>query len=242
MGLFSAALVLPRLAFAAPPPAELMARLAVHAAGFEKMKKRASYVIGGTLQTIASDDVTDSTKTMQARVVPRGDRTHIEVLRYTENGVDKTDEARTKASEQEKKRDEDEREEKRQDTRKKRDLRMPFLQSEQARYVFDVVETDPHDPSRMRISFVPREKADDTIEGSAWVDASKGTVVSAGFKLSRTPSFVDYVHVTVELGATTALGPAPSRVSVTGKGGVLFFSKRFVGEATFTDYAFDASP
>lgn len=215
-----------------------MARLAVHAAGFEKMKKRASYVIGGTLQTLASDDVTDSTKTMQARVVPRGDRTHLEVLRYTENGEDKTDEARTKAREHEKKRDEDEHAEK----RKKRDLRMPFLQSEQARYVFEVVETDPHDPSRVRISFVPREKADDTIEGSAWVDARKGTVVSAGFKLSRTPSFVDYVHVTVEFGATTALGPAPSRVSVTGKGGVLFLSKRFVGEATFSDYAFDASP
>lgn len=209
-----------------------MARLAVHAAAFETLKKRASYSIGGTLQTIAADDVTDSTRTMRARVTANGDHTHVTVLSYTENGEDKTDEARSKTAESEKKREA----ESKSGKPKKRDLRMPFLQSEQARYVFDQVEIDAVDPSRVRISFVPKEKADDTIEGSAWVDTRTGTVISAGFKLSHTPAFIDYVHITIEFGTPTNLGPAPSRISVTGKGGLLFFRKRFRGEATLGDY------
>ena len=209
-----------------------MARLAVHAAAFETLKKHASYVIGGMLQTIAANDVTDSTRTMRARVSANGNHTHVDVLSYTENGEDKTDEARNKTAESEKKREADSKSVK----PKKRDLRMPFLQSEQARYVFDQVEVDAVDPTRVRITFVPKETDDDTIEGSAWVDTKTGTVVSAGFKLSRAPTFIDYVHITIEFGLPTKLGPAPSKASVTGKGSVLFFSKRFRGEATFSDY------
>ena len=232
IALFSAAVAAPRAAHAAPPAADLMDRLAVHAAGFETLKKHASYVIGGILQTIAADDATDSTRTMRARVTPDGDRTHVDVLSYTENGEDKTDEARAKTAEREKARAADEKNGK----SKKRDLKMPFLKSEQPRYVFDVAEVDAADPARQRITFVPKQTSDDTIEGSAWVDTKTGTVISAGFKLSRTPTFIDYVHITIEFGLPTKLGPAPSRASVTGKGGVLFFSKRFRGEATFSDY------
>ena len=232
IALFSAALATPRVALASPPSADLMARLEVHAAAFETLKRHASYVIGGMLQTIAADDVTDSTRTMRALVTANGDHTHVNVLRYTENGVDKTDEARTKTAESEKKREA----ELQSGKPKKTELRMPFLKSEQSRYVFDQVEMDAVDPSRVRITFVPKDRADDTIEGSAWVDMKTGTVVSAGFKLSRTPSFVDYVHITIEFGAPTKLGPAPSKASVTGRGGVLFFRKRFHGEATFSDY------
>ena len=48
--------------------------------------------------------------------------------------------------------------------------------------------------------------------------------------------FIDHVNVTVEFGAPTALGPAPSRVVVDGEGGVLFFRKHFRGSAMISQY------
>ena len=86
-------------------------------------------------------------------------------------------------------------------------------------------------------TFVPKVKADDTIEGSAWVDMQAGTVLTAGFKMSKTPMFVDYVHITVEFGASTSLGPAISKIHLDGKGGFLFWNKIFRATATVSDYA-----
>lgn len=233
LGLVVGALLFaPRLALAAPPSSDLMAKLAKHAAGFEKMKTHESYSVGGTLQTLAASGAADSTKAMTARVTADGKRTHFSVLSYTEDGEDKTAEARAKAREHDRKKALEKPGEK-----KMRDLKMPFLQSEQARYVFAQIETDALDPSRVRITFVPKETADDTVEGSAWVDTRSGTVLSAGFKLSELPSFIDYVHVTVELGTPTAFGPAPSVVKITGRGSFLFLKKRFRGEATLSHYA-----
>ena len=83
---------------------------------------------------------------------------------------------------------------------------------------------------------MPKARAGDTIEGSAWVDTRTGALISAGFKLSKTPLFVDYVHFTVEFGATTPLGPAVSSVSVDGKTGLLFLRKHFRVAATLGDY------
>jgi hypothetical protein len=217
----------PGVAQAAAPPADLLSRLAVHAAGFETMKTHASYAVDGELQTMATGGIVDSTKLMTANVVADGKKAKFKVVKYTEDGTDKTDEAKQKAKDAAAKNRKD----------KKKNLRMPFHASEQARYDFDVVETDARDPSRVRISFVPKIKAEDTLEGSAWVDTKTGTVVSAGFKLSQPPSFVDYVHITVEFGAPTALGPAVSHVSITGKGGFLMFRKEFHADAKLSQYA-----
>ena len=70
------------------------------------------------------------------------------------------------------------------------------------------------------------------------MDSRTGSLISAGFKLSKTSMFVDYVHFTVEFGETTALGPAVSKIHVEGQGGILFFRKRFRGTARVSDYAF----
>jgi hypothetical protein len=214
-----------QLAFAAPPDAELMRKLAVHAARFEEMKTHASYALEGKLERLDGDGKPDQVKEMRARVDADGARAKFNILSYLEDGEDKTEEARTKQREREadKKRD-------------KREFKMPFHAGSQARYLFDQVEVDKVDPSRVRISFVPKERAQDTIEGSAWVDAQAGTVLSAGFKLSKTPAFVDYVHITVEFGEATSLGPAVSKVRLAGGGGFLFFHKRFRAEATMREY------
>jgi hypothetical protein len=219
---------LPRAARAAAPSADLLSRLAVHAAGFETMKTHASYSVAGELQTLAIDGAVDDTKEMTANVTSDGKKAHLDVVKYTENGADKTDEAKQKAKDEAAKK---------KDPKKKKSIRMPFHAAEQSRYDFDVVETDAQDPSRVRITFVPKQTAEDTIEGSAWVDTKTGTVVSAGFKLSQPPSFVDYVHITMEFAEATPLGPAVSHVALTGKGGFLFFKKEFRADAKLTKYA-----
>jgi hypothetical protein len=149
------------------------------------------------------------------------------VIRYVEDGEDKTADAQKKAARRA------------QDRKAERDqkrFRIPILADEQPRYVFDQVEADPRDPAVVRITFVPRIPQDDTLEGSAWVDSRTGTLISAGFKISKPPIFVDYVHITLEFGAPTSLGPAVSKVVADGNGGVLFFRKRFHVDATLSDY------
>ncbi|MGO9838931.1 MAG: hypothetical protein ACLP1X_32520 [Polyangiaceae bacterium] len=216
----------PRSASAAPPEPALMARLAEYAARLDSMRTHASYGIEGQLETLDRSGKPDSVKAMTAHVDADGKTAKLNVIKYTEDGEDKTDEARKKARESDEKRKKD----------NKKRVRIPLLATEQPRYVFDQLEVDPTDSSRVKISFVPKDPEQDTIEGSAWVDAKTGSLISAGFKLSKTSMFVDYVHFTVEFGETTPLGSAVSTVLVEGQGGILFFRKRFRGTAKVTGY------
>jgi hypothetical protein len=214
-------------ALAAPPSAELLDRMAAYAASFEAMRNRASFAVDGRMETLDRAGHSGDVKELKARVEGDGKDTRLLVLKYTEDGEDKTADAEKKAR--------DRAAERKAHPDKKR-LRIPILASEQPRYVFDQVETDGADSNRVRIAFVPKVPADDTIEGSAWIDTRTGAPISAGFKISKTPMFVDYLHFTVEFGAQTGLGAAVSKVEVDGDGGVLFFRKRFHGTATLSDY------
>jgi len=220
-----AAAAVTRGADAEPPSADLMTRLAVYGGHLETLRTRASYTFDGRLETLDREGRTDSVKDMRARVTAEGSSLRLVVLSYTEDGKDKTDDARKKASE------------KAEHKGNKKPIRTPILAEEQPRYVFDQVAVDPADPTRVRIAFSPKVPAEDTIEGSAWVDTQAATLLSAGFMLSKTPMFVDYVHFTMEFGASTALGPAVSVVRVEGKGGLPFFRKHFRGEATVGEYS-----
>jgi hypothetical protein len=216
-------------ALAAPPSSELLDRMAAYAESFEAMRNRASFAVDGRMETIDRAGRAGDVKELTARVEGDGRDTRLLVLKYTEDGEDKTADAEKKAR--------DRAAERKAHPDKKR-LRIPILASEQPRYVFDQVETDRADSNRVRIAFVPKVPADDTIEGSAWIDTRTGAPISAGFKISKTPMFVDYLHFTVEFGAQTGLGAAVSKVEVDGDGGVLFFRKRFHGIATLSDYRF----
>jgi hypothetical protein len=217
----------PRPASAAAPAPELMARLAAYGAGFEAMRTHASYTIEGRMETLDRAGNADSVKQMKARVEADGIDVKFVVIRYIEDGEDKTADAQKEALKKA---------EERKAEREKKRFRIPVLADEQPRYVFDQVEIDAHDPAVVRIAFAPRVPTDDTIEGSAWVDSRTGSLISAGFKISKPPIFVDYVHVTLEFGAPTALGPAVSKVIADGNGGLLFFRKRFHVAATLSDY------
>jgi hypothetical protein len=209
------------------PSPDLMARLAAYGAHFETIRTHSSYDVSGRMVTLDRNGKDDSVKEMTARIDGDGQRVSLTVVKYTEDGKDKTEEARKKARE------------KAQENASgldKKQVRLPILAEEQPRYVFNQLEADHADPTRVRISFVPKVRDYDTIEGSVWVDTRTATLISAGFKLSKTPIFVDYVHFTVEFGATTALGPAPSTVTAEGDGGLLFFRKHFRLTATLSDY------
>ena len=218
-----------RPANAQPPPHDLMVKLGEYAERFETMRKRASYVVEGELDSVDSHGQPTSSKRMKARVDSNGQKTKFSILEYFEDGKDETQDAQKKQSEREA-------DAARHPDPPKRAWRMPFHPSEQPRYVFDVLETDPNDPSHVRVGFVPKIKEDDTIEGSAWVDTRTGTLISAGFKMSSPPSLVSAVNVRMSFGEPTPLGPAPSHIEVEAHGGFLFIHKRYKGEATLSHY------
>jgi hypothetical protein len=229
-GLVISALLLPPApARAQRPASDLMARLGAYAVRFETLRTHASYDAAGKLESIDGSGHADSTKTMKGHVDADGHKVHFSIMQYVEDGQDKTAEAKDKQRKSEAESAE-------KPPSDKREWRMPFHPNEQPRYDFDQVEVDPRNPSRVRIAFVPKIKEEDTIEGSAWVDLSAGTIITAGFKLSHPPTLVDSVHVTMFFGEQTALGPAPSRISVDAAGGVLFLHKRYHGEAVLSGY------
>ena len=212
---------------AEPPTPELMAKLATASAGFDSIRKRASFAVETRVETVDSDGHATGVETISARFVRDGARTHVVVDKATKDGKDWTRQAQ---------REEDEKQAAREKDEKKGQLDLPFLASEQSHYVFDVVEADPKDPARVRIAFTPKDPDSHSVEGSTWVDRDAAQFVSAGFKVSKPGIFVDYVHVTLEIGAATELGPALSRIHFEGKGGFLFFHKHIRGSMVFSNY------
>jgi hypothetical protein len=217
----------PRLAHADPPSPELMARLAASSAAMDVVRKRACYTIDGHIDTLDGDGKVSGVETSRARVEKDGSRTHLVIENATKDGKDVTDEERKKADREEGKHDEE---------KQKGRLDIPFLAADQPKYAFDQVETDPKDPTHVRITFTPKAPDEHSVEGSAWVDTSAGQFLSAGFKVSKPGFFVDYIHVTVEVGARTELGPAVSRITFDGKGGFLFIHKHFRGSEVLGNY------
>ena len=215
-------------------PAALMEGLGQHAARFEEMKKRGAFTFSGRMEEVDGDGHGSDAKEIVLRSTPtRTARDRItEVIRFTDNGKDKTAEAQKRATERREKRLKNPDPEK--DDRGK-DLRLPFLPAEQSRYVFTMAERDEAQPERVRIVFTPRTPAEDAIKGSAWVDANARETLSMGFSFSKNPMFVDHVEVTIVFGLTTPLGRAPSKVSFDGRGGFLFIRKHYRGSATLSD-------
>ncbi|HVM69753.1 MAG TPA: hypothetical protein VM204_07960 [Gaiellaceae bacterium] len=168
------------------------------------------------------------TKEMVVRVTATPSERLTEVVRYLEDGADKTLEARKKA---EKRRAE----KKKGKIDKARDLHLPFLASEQPRYTFAFLERDPQSPSRVRVGFQPRVPAEDAFKGSAWVDEGAGEVLTMGFSPSKNPTFVDHVDVTMRFDLSTPLGRAPSSLTFDARGGFLVVRKHYRGSATITD-------
>jgi hypothetical protein len=216
-----------RIASAQPPDPALLARLSTQAEGFDAIFKRATFKMDKVIDELDGGGKVTSHKVAASHVVVQGDARRQIVDRCIKDGEDCTAEAQKEAREDEadKKKDDSER------------LRSPFEASQQSRYVFDQQAVDQADPSRVKITFSPKNPDKHSVEGEAWVDTRTGTVLSASVRLVKAPAFVDWVHVTLELGASTPLGPALSRLTIEAAGGFLFLvHKHFRAEISFSDY------
>ena len=198
------------------------------------MKRRGAFTMNGTMEELDGDGRPSEVKEIFLRSTPTPvpmDRI-TDVKRYLENGEDKTADAQKRATERRIKRLKDP---DAQAEARKKDLKLPFLASEQSRYVFTLAERDAAQPGRLRIAFVPKVPAENAIKGSAWVDEKTSEVLSTGFSLSKNPTFVDHVEITIVFGLSTPLGRAPSKVSFEGRGGFLIIRKHYRGVATLSD-------
>jgi len=224
LALASASVTAPVVADPAPSAelAPLLPRLAAHAVRFEQMKRRGSYTLSGHLEELDRSGHVDATKDMTVRVIATPAERRTEIVRYLEDGADKTAEARRKA-------------EKRRAEAKKdaaRDLHLPFLSSEQGKYVFEVAEREP---GRVRVAFRPLVPAETSFKGSAWVDETTGEILTVGFSPSKNPTFVDHIDVTMRFDLETPLGRAPSSFTFDARGGFLVLRKHYRGSATISD-------
>jgi hypothetical protein len=201
----------------------LLDRLAAHAARFEQMKTKAAFTLTGHMEELDRHGGIDGTKDVEVSVTPTGAASKTEIIRYIEDGTDKTSDARAKAAERS-----------RHPPPKKSEFHLPFLASEQRRYVFSLVERDAQVPTHVRIAFTPHVAAEDAYKGSAWVDETDGEVLTIGFSLSKNPMFIDHIDATLVFALPTALGRAPSKFTFEATGGFLFVKKRYRGWATIS--------
>ena len=201
-----------------PVPAEVLAKLADASAKFEAMMRRASFTVKGRM-----DD-----KEGTARVTMQGEHAKVEILRYAEDGQDKTAEAKQKQAERAR--------EPRKPRSSRDEIHLPFLASEQTKYDFWVGDGDAGDPTHMRVFFHAKVPAENLMNGSAWVDARSGDLLTASVTASKTPAFIDYVRAKLEFDEHTAMGPAISKLEFDTAGGFLFVRKHYTGSATFASY------
>ena len=224
---FALTLALPGAARAQPPDPALLERLSHHLDAIDQLGKRASLRLEALTEELDGDGKVSSTMTQVSRVEADGKNTHQIVERAVKDGKDVTAEEREKAQKEE------EEEAKKKESKDGPNLTLPFKSDA---YVYDQVGVDAADPTRVEIAFTPKKPSKHTVEGKAWVDTTTGTIISAGAKLSKPPTFVDWVHFTVELGAKTPLGPAMSHLTFEAKAGLLFIKKHIRGEVKMTDY------
>jgi hypothetical protein len=208
-----------------PALAPLLARVARHAEQFEEMKRRGSFTLNTHMDELDRGGHVDVTKDVVLRVTATPAERLTEIIKYIEDGADKTAEARKKA--------EKKKAEKKKDV--SRDLHLPFLASEQARYVFVLAERDPNAPTHVRVAFKPKVSAENTFKGSAWIDEQSAEVLTMGFSAAETPTFVDRIDVTMRFDLPTPLGRAPSNVAFDVRGGFLVLRKHYRGTASISD-------
>jgi hypothetical protein len=221
---------LPRVASAQPPDPALLERISHHIKTLDVIEKRASVRVEQITEELDGEGKISSTKKQLSHIEADGTSAHEIVDRCTKDGKDVTAEAQ----EEVKKAEAEQAKEKKKDGKDEGEaLTLPFASDG---YAYDQIAVDQADPTRVEISFVPKTPTKHTVEGNVWVDTTSGTIISAGAKLSKPPTFVDWVHFTVELGAKTPLGPAMSRLTFEAKAGILFIKKHIRGEVKMTDY------
>ena len=199
-----------------------------------KLLENSSHITATRAEELDKKGKVESVTESLERVTLRGGKPDREILRYVRDGKDDT------AGEKKKRAGV-----KAGPPGKERSMRVgmksPFEASELDKHRFTLVGPDPADPNRLTIRFEPKGKpSPETSVGEAVVDAATGAVVRIRFRPADNPKFVDSLDVQMEYGAATPEGPALSRVTIDGAGGILFVKKRMKMTVTLSDYEFAA--
>jgi hypothetical protein len=213
-----------RTTLASPPDPDLLARLAQNEQAIEATVRRASYKGEEVVEQVDGDGKVSSTKTTRYRVESDGTTPHRIIDSAVEDGKDVTAAEQTKVRDKEAER-----------AKKHEEPVWPFAPGSQAKYTYDQLAADPARPGYVEIAFVPKSPDSHSFEGKVWVDASNARILTASVRLSKPPMLVDWVHFTVEFGATPA-GPALSHLTFEGAGGLLFVHKHFRGHVNMSDW------
>jgi hypothetical protein len=225
---FLGTLAASRVARATPPDPALLEKLAHNEQEIEATAKRAVYRAEEVVEQLDGDGKVASTKTSKYHVELDGTppaRHHV-IDSAVEDGKDVT------AKEQEDARSQ---EAERASKQKKHPQVFPFAPGADAKYEYDQVRVNPDHPDQVEIAFKPKSPDSETFEGKVWVDAVNGKILSASVRLSKPPMLVDWVHLTAEF-SSTAAGPALSRITFEGSGGLLFIHKHFRGHVSMSDW------
>ncbi|MFO0679236.1 MAG: hypothetical protein U0169_22100 [Polyangiaceae bacterium] len=120
----------------------------------------------------------------------------------------------------------------------KKKMVLPFVPSEQPKYVFTLAAKDPTNASRVRIHFAPKDSpSEKTFVGEAWVDTARGVFLSMAGTFSKNPTFVDRASMRADFEATSPVGPMPSTIDFEGEGSFLWvFKKRIRVHVDVRDY------
>jgi outer membrane lipoprotein-sorting protein len=215
-----------RVAHATPPDPALLEKLAHNEQEIEATAKRATYHAEEVVEQLDGDGKVASTKTSHYHVELDGTTRHHVIDNAVEDGKDVTakeqEEARSKEAERA--------------SKKKKDPQVwPFAPGSEAKYDYDQVAVNPAHPDMVEIAFKPKSPDSETFEGKVWVDATNGKILSASVRMSKPPMLVDWVHLTAEF-SSTAAGPALSRITFEGSGGLLFIHKHFRGHVAMSDW------
>jgi hypothetical protein len=193
----------------------LLDRLEAHETKLAAIYENGAFTVTSVIQNLDRSGKATSTTDVETRVThEKGDRTE-QIIRKIENGKDVTPKAPTKVD---------------KEHRKKEAFVLPFAKSERAKYRFTRKGPDV-------IAFEPAGKRSTSVwKGEATVDPVQGHVLEIRAKPSKNPFFVDKVSMVLELGLDTKIGPTPSKLSVDGEGGMLFYRKRIRIRTEFSDY------
>jgi hypothetical protein len=202
----------------APPPAELMDRLAKSQTRVETFYAAGEYSVithyGHMDPTTHAETSADE---MVTWMTTRDGKPWEELARDVEGGVDvtkKNDAARAR------------------EMKKGRvhadgmPFRVPFTEALQPLHRYEVLGPDPADPRLLRIGFTALQSAAGTADGEAVVDPVAGTLVRLKMKPRKRPLFCDWLELTMEFGLDTPQGSAMKSLVVDATGGIFFYRQR----------------
>jgi hypothetical protein len=192
------------------PSAELMARLAAHNDGMEKLLESYTMVIDSSSSEDDSDGKPLHKSRSLSRAVSVNGKRHTKVVSATKDEKDDVERAQKEATEADAKDDRHP---------------SPFISKMQPKYRFTELGATPE--GYLRIGFAPKSgPSSDYLQGDAVVDPQAGELVKMRCGLSKNPAFVDKLDMGMEFGATVDGRRALSVMTFDGAGGFLFYKRR----------------